>query len=90
MVADIIVHTFHANPGVNHDRKIRRLADYAFMKAFVRDGLPVYLETAMDRNRAVYERYGFETYHFWEDREKNIRFWFMKLEPGKNKHQGRN
>ena len=35
--------------------------------------LPIYLETAM-------ERYGFETYHYWEDPAENIKFWFMKWE----------
>jgi hypothetical protein len=47
-----------------------------------RECRPIDLETAMDRNRAVYERYGYETYHCWEEKDKNIRFWFMKLDPG--------
>jgi hypothetical protein len=45
------------------------------------ENLPIYLETAMDRVRMGYERYGFETYHYWEDREEDIKFWFMKWEP---------
>lgn len=43
--------------------------------------LPIYLETALPRMKPLYERFGFETYHFWEESEKNICFWFMKREP---------
>ena len=43
--------------------------------------LPIYLETAEERLKPVYERYGFETFHFWEQKEKGIRFWFLKREP---------
>lgn len=43
--------------------------------------LPIYLETSVDRNKKAYERFGFETYYFWEDVEANIKFWFMKWEP---------
>ena len=42
--------------------------------------MPIYLETAMERNKAAYERYGCKTYHYWEDPKRNIRFWFMKRE----------
>ena len=43
--------------------------------------LPIYLETAIERNKVAYERYGFETFHYWEDPAENIKFWFMKWEP---------
>ena len=45
--------------------------------------LPIYLETAMERTKAAYERYGFETFHYWEDPAENIKFWFMKWDPSK-------
>jgi len=45
--------------------------------------LPIYLETAMERTKVAYERYGFETFHYWEDPAENIKFWFMKWEPSK-------
>jgi len=45
--------------------------------------LPVYLETAMERTKVAYERFGFETFHYWEDPAENIKFWFMKWEPSK-------
>lgn len=181
-VIDIISSTFYTNPGVNwlikksgnHKRKILRLADYAFIKSYLREGafissnekgvalcyrfnyrvfsvreklyqlrfallsinprrfsmvleresyrrskrpasgnylyfwflgvmphgrgavyelrdaifelareqnLPIYLETAMERMKVAYERYGFETFHYWEDPAENIKFWFMKWEP---------
>lgn len=43
--------------------------------------IPVYLETAVERNKKIYEKVGFKTYHYWEDKDQNIRFWFMKWEP---------
>ena len=43
--------------------------------------LPIYLETAVERIKPVYERYGFETFHYWEIKEKSIQFWFLKHEP---------
>ena len=45
------------------------------------ENLPIYLETAMERTKTVYERYGFKTFHYWEDKAENIQFWFMKWEP---------
>ncbi len=45
--------------------------------------LPIYLETAMERTKVAYERYGFETFHYWEDPVENIKFWFMKWDPSK-------
>ena len=29
------------------------------------DQLPIYLETSVERNKRIYERYGFRVYHFW-------------------------
>lgn len=183
-VIDIICSTFDANPGVNwlikksgsHSKKIHRLASYAFLKSYLREGafissngkgvalcyrfnyrvfsireilyqlrfalfsinprriskvlkrdairrskrpasgnylyfwflgvkrdgrgavyelrdaifelateknLPIYLETTVDRTKVAYERYGFETFHYWEDPAENIKFWFMRWEPPK-------
>jgi len=48
------------------------------------ENLPIYLETAMDRVRIGYERYGFETFHYWENKDEDIKFWFMKWEPERN------
>jgi hypothetical protein len=56
------------------------LKNAIFRKSF-QDNLPIYLETSLERNQYVYEKYGFKTYHYWEDKEENIQFWFMKREP---------
>lgn len=45
-----------------------------------REKLPIYLETTIEKNMRVYERYGYELYHYWEEPDKDIRFWFMKRE----------
>jgi len=50
------------------------------MKLSEEKNLPIYLETAMEKNMKVYERYGYSMFHFWEEKEKNIQFWFMKRE----------
>ena len=47
--------------------------------------LPIYLETSLSRNRRIYERIGFETYHEWIDEKRNICFWFMRWRHGEQK-----
>lgn len=61
---------------------VYELREAIFQEA-IKDNLPIYLETALERNQRVYERYGFKTYHYWEDKSEDIKFWFMKWEPGK-------
>ena len=56
------------------------LKDGIFEEAQAR-GLPIYIETAMERNKVAYERYGFKAYHHWKDDDRDIEFWFMKWEP---------
>lgn len=46
-----------------------------------KENLPIYLETALERNYKIYERFGFSTYHYWKDESEDIQFWFMKWEP---------
>lgn len=53
----------------------------AIFKHAIQYNIPIYLETAVARNQHVYERFGFKTYHYWEDKKENIEFWFMKWEP---------
>lgn len=43
-----------------------------------KEKLPIYLETTVERNKIIYEKMGFTTYHFWRDEKKNIQFWFMR------------
>lgn len=39
--------------------------------------LPIYLETSVQKNRRVYERYGFEVYHEWQQTKDRTLF-FMR------------
>ncbi len=43
--------------------------------------LPICLETSVEQNKIVYQRFGFEVYHTWIDEEKGIHLWFMRREP---------
>ncbi len=38
--------------------------------------LPIYLETSVEKNKIVYERYGFEVYHI--QKNNNMTLWFMR------------
>jgi len=40
--------------------------------------LPIYLETSVEKNKRVYERFGFELYHTWKTDTSTL--WFMKLD----------
>lgn len=42
------------------------------------DNIPIYLETAMEKNMKVYSRRGYECYHHWKDDVKGIDFWFLR------------
>lgn len=46
-----------------------------------REQLPILLETSVARNRSVYERYGFEVYHTWNDSGDGKTLWFMMRKP---------
>lgn len=41
--------------------------------------LPILLETSVERNKTVYEYFGFKVYHSWSP-TKNYTLWFMKKE----------
>jgi hypothetical protein len=45
--------------------------------------LPIYLETTILKNKNVYERYGFETYHIWKPGHQDLNMWFMRRNPAK-------
>ena len=42
-------------------------------------GLPIYTETSIRKNKVVYQRYGFEIFHEWK-MNNNATMWFMKKE----------
>jgi len=39
--------------------------------------LPIVLETSVKRNKVIYERYGFKTYHIWDNYSDKHVLWFM-------------
>jgi hypothetical protein len=45
-----------------------------------KEHIPIYLETSEERNKLIYERIGYETYDYWQDDAKDIKFWFMKMQ----------
>lgn len=53
----------------------------AIFKQAIQNNIPIYLETTIERNQHIYERFGFKTFHYWEKQSENIQFWFMKWEP---------
>ncbi len=59
---------------------VRELRDLIFEKSKSL-GLPIYMETTLLKNKKVYERYGFETFHEWVVPGTSITMWFMKKEP---------
>ncbi len=40
--------------------------------------LPLYMETSVPQNQKVYERFGFETYHTWNQPGNGEPLWFMR------------
>ncbi|MCE7997000.1 MAG: hypothetical protein HEP71_33890 [Roseivirga sp.] len=40
--------------------------------------LPILVETSVEKNKRVYERYGFTTYSTWHNKEENLTLWFMQ------------
>ena len=42
-----------------------------------KENLPILLETSVERNKSIYERYGFKVYHEWPDSGDGKTLWFM-------------
>jgi len=58
-------------------KAVYELKEIVFEKA-LQEKLPIVLETSVWRNVLAYQRYGFEIYYEWEDKENGITVWFMK------------
>jgi len=58
----------------------REIKDFAFQMANEK-GLPILAETSVPQNKKVYERFGFQTYHQWEDPKSDMVTWFMHRLP---------
>jgi hypothetical protein len=52
----------------------------AIIKESLNKKLPIFLETSVEKNKSVYERYGFEVYHKWKNDSENMTLWFMRKE----------
>ncbi|RLD28974.1 MAG: hypothetical protein DRI75_05060, partial [Bacteroidetes bacterium] len=59
-----------ANAGFDLNKGVINIAN--------KEHIPIYLETSVERNKLIYERIGYETYDYWQDDAKGIKFWFMK------------
>lgn len=61
------------------EKAVFELKDYLFQLS-EKEQLPILLETSVERNKVIYERYGFEVYHEWSDSGDAKTLWFMKRE----------
>ena len=52
------------------------MKDYLFNLS-EKEQLPILLETSVERNKVIYERYGFKVYHTWPDSGNGNALWFM-------------
>jgi hypothetical protein len=55
------------------------MKDYLF-ELSEKEKLPIILETSVERNKEIYERYGFKVYHVWPDSGGGKPLWFMVRE----------
>jgi hypothetical protein len=56
---------------------VYEIKDYLFQLS-EKENLPILLETSVERNKTIYERYGFKVYHEWPDSGNGKTLWFMK------------
>ena len=61
----------HGNAAANE------IKNFVFEKA-TQAQLPIYVETSLWKNKIAYERFGFETYHYWESASFRLKTWFLK------------
>ena len=71
---------FGVEPGYNGRGGASEIKN-ALFEMSARENLPIYLETSVEKNRRVYERYGFEVYHSWKVENPDITLYFMRREP---------
>jgi len=53
---------------------------FSIIKESEEKKLPIYLETSVEKNAKVYQRFGFEVYHTWIPENGDTPLWFMKRE----------
>lgn len=71
---------FGVLPGKSGGNAAKELKDHVF-KISEESKLPIYVETTIDKNKRVYERYGFKTFHTWNVQGKNINLYFLRRDP---------
>ena len=71
---------YGVEPGYNGQGDAKEIKDEIFRMAD-EAGLPIILETSVEKNRRVYERYGFRIYHEWHNEDQQLRLYFMQREP---------
>lgn len=57
-------------------KAVFEMKDYLFDLS-EKEELPILLETSVERNKVIYERYGFNVYHTWPDSGNGKTLWFM-------------
>ncbi len=62
---------------VRFNRTAVEIKNFVFEKA-TNAQLPIYVETALWKNKIAFERFGFETYHYWESASFALKTWFMR------------
>ena len=45
------------------------------------ENLPIYMETTVPKAKVAYMRYGFEVFHEWYNRQREITVWFFRRSP---------
>ncbi|MBL7818353.1 MAG: hypothetical protein JNL70_25300 [Saprospiraceae bacterium] len=59
------------------NRTAVEIKNFIFEKAKAAQA-PIYVETALWKNKIAYERFGFKTYHYWESASFRLKTWFLK------------
>ena len=68
------------HPNSQNGFAARELRDH-LLNISDQEQLPIYLETSVGKNKKVYERYGFETYHQWHSDDKKTTVFLMRRTP---------
>lgn len=67
-------------PGHQDGKAARELKEH-ILNLSSKSSLPIYLETSVEKNRRVYQRFGFEVYHQWVSDDNETVVYFMRRMP---------
>ncbi|PKP02398.1 MAG: hypothetical protein CVU11_12140 [Bacteroidetes bacterium HGW-Bacteroidetes-6] len=68
------------SPGFHDGHAASELKD-TVLELSDKQGLPIYLETSIEKNRRVYERFGFEIFDTWHEEDQGVLVYFMRRMP---------